>query len=358
MIVEFDVWERFFKAFRSFWLLFMALNYYKLKLINTNFTSLSLKESSLFFLLLLFLRRFNLCCNSRLMSMWNIATRWRQTQLISNLVSSWKQVLSMIHQVLAYVHLTLWCCDFCTANDNTNTSNVIKHKYKHGDAFGKFVNSVPWLILTNHWNIIISMLHSPSCNCCFCSSGLTNKHEEGRVGVGAIPADNIYVDLPSERTEATPCPALTQTSSLGSIRTTDTEAEAPWHRALLCSLSGAQFHRLPAKSDAVIAPCAADREPLSPPAPPWFLSGWLSRRQCGCGARNATLVSRRQASEKKMKCFSRYLPYLFRPPSTILSSTCHTEGRVGRRGCCQGLWVADFERVTWMFRAAALSLTL
>lgn len=102
---------------------------------------------------------------------------------------------------------------------------------------------------------------------------------------------------------------------------------------------------LPAKSDAVIAPCAVEREPRSPPAPPWFLSGWLSRRQCGCGAHNATLFTRRQASEKKMKCFSRYLPYLFRPPSTILSSTCHTEGRVGRRGCCQGLscllWACD-----------------
>lgn len=173
-----------FKAFRSFWLLFIALPYYKLKLIKTNLTSLSLKESSLFFLLLSFLRRFNLWFNSRLMSMWNIATRWRQTQLISNLVSSWKQVLSMIHQVLAYVHLTLWCCDFYTAYDNTNTSNVIKHKYKHGDTFCKFVNLVAWLILTNHWNIIISMLHSPSCNCPFYSSDLTNKHEEGGVGGG------------------------------------------------------------------------------------------------------------------------------------------------------------------------------
>ncbi|XP_063303457.1 protein kinase C delta type-like isoform X1 [Pelobates fuscus] len=28
----------------------------------------------------------------------------------------------------------------------------------------------------------------------------------------------------------------------------------------------------------------------------------------------------------KMKCFSRYLPYIFRPPNTILSSSCHTEG--------------------------------
>nr|XP_055244698.1 serine/threonine-protein phosphatase 2A 55 kDa regulatory subunit B beta isoform isoform X3 [Gorilla gorilla gorilla] len=26
-----------------------------------------------------------------------------------------------------------------------------------------------------------------------------------------------------------------------------------------------------------------------------------------------------------MKCFSRYLPYIFRPPNTILSSSCHTE---------------------------------
>ncbi|XP_064828865.1 serine/threonine-protein phosphatase 2A 55 kDa regulatory subunit B beta isoform-like isoform X2 [Oncorhynchus masou masou] len=29
-----------------------------------------------------------------------------------------------------------------------------------------------------------------------------------------------------------------------------------------------------------------------------------------------------------MKCFSRYLPYLFRPPTTIPSSTCHTEADV------------------------------
>lgn len=69
-------------------------------------------------------------------------------------------------------------------------------------------------------------------------------------------------------------------------------------------------------------------------------------------------TSRRQAPEKKMKCFSRYLPYIFRPPSTILSSTCHTEGRAGRRragggvgGCRQRLRVALLrERVTWMFR--------
>ncbi|CDQ73660.1 unnamed protein product [Oncorhynchus mykiss] len=31
-----------------------------------------------------------------------------------------------------------------------------------------------------------------------------------------------------------------------------------------------------------------------------------------------------------MKCFSRYLPYLFRPSSTILSSSCHTEACVLR----------------------------
>lgn len=93
------------------------------------------------------------------------------------------------------------------------------------------------------------------------------------------------------------------------------------------------------------------RASLPSRTPSWFLSGWLSRRQCGCGARNATLFSRRQASEKKMKCFSRYLPYLFRPPSTILSSTCHTEGKGGTPvGACHGLRVAYFERVTWMFR--------
>lgn len=38
-----------------------------------------------------------------------------------------------------------------------------------------------------------------------------------------------------------------------------------------------------------------------------------------------------------MKCFSRYLPYIFRPPNTILSSSCHTEG-TDQRGRVSG-WV-------------------
>lgn len=38
-----------------------------------------------------------------------------------------------------------------------------------------------------------------------------------------------------------------------------------------------------------------------------------------------------------MKCFSRYLPYIFRPPNTILSSSCHTEG-TDQRGSVSG-WV-------------------
>ncbi|KAK9963419.1 hypothetical protein ABG768_006606, partial [Culter alburnus] len=37
--------------------------------------------------------------------------------------------------------------------------------------------------------------------------------------------------------------------------------------------------------------------------------------------------SQRKTDERKMKCFSRYLPYLFRPPNTLLSSSCHTEGK-------------------------------
>ena len=36
-----------------------------------------------------------------------------------------------------------------------------------------------------------------------------------------------------------------------------------------------------------------------------------------------------------MKCFSRYLPYIFRPPNTILSSSCHTEG-TDQRGRMSG----------------------
>ncbi|KAI4818970.1 hypothetical protein KUCAC02_004257 [Chaenocephalus aceratus] len=53
-----------------------------------------------------------------------------------------------------------------------------------------------------------------------------------------------------------------------------------------------------------------------------------------------------------MKCFSRYLPYLFRPPSTILSSTCHTEEadkeapyRAGPLGLCSG-WQAAAQTET------------
>lgn len=37
---------------------------------------------------------------------------------------------------------------------------------------------------------------------------------------------------------------------------------------------------------------------------------------------------------RKMKCFSRYLSYIFRPATSILSCSCHTEGTgcPGRRG--------------------------
>ncbi|CAB1426321.1 unnamed protein product [Pleuronectes platessa] len=92
--------------------------------------------------------------------------------------------------------------------------------------------------------------------------------------------------------EETPCPALTHNSILRVI-----------HRLTRRSFTGACL------------PCLR------------YLSVRLAclREKCGCGARNAALFTRRQAPEKKMKCFSRYLPYLFRPPSTILSSTCHTE---------------------------------
>lgn len=38
----------------------------------------------------------------------------------------------------------------------------------------------------------------------------------------------------------------------------------------------------------------------------------------------------------KMKCFSRYLPYIFRPANTILSSSCHTEGTGPGRGAERG----------------------
>jgi len=37
-----------------------------------------------------------------------------------------------------------------------------------------------------------------------------------------------------------------------------------------------------------------------------------------------------------MKCFSRYLPYIFRPANTILSSSCHTEGTGPGRGAERG----------------------
>lgn len=42
-----------------------------------------------------------------------------------------------------------------------------------------------------------------------------------------------------------------------------------------------------------------------------------------------------------MKCFSRYLPYLFRPPSAILSSSCHAEGTRAVRGGGAGRTAPD-----------------
>ncbi|KAF3838104.1 hypothetical protein F7725_009872, partial [Dissostichus mawsoni] len=156
-----------------------------------------------------------------------------------------------------------------------------------------------------------------------------------------------YIDLPSVRTDTIPCPALTQTTRT-ELPTRKRRCADIFYRSLL----PACLRCLPAKSDAVIAPCAADGEPLPLPLPqvPLWL---LSRRQCGCGARNAALFTRQQASEKKkMKCFSRYLPYLFRPPSTILSSTCHTEEpdkeapyRAGPLGLCSG-WQAAAQTET------------
>lgn len=94
------------------------------------------------------------------------------------------------------------------------------------------------------------------------------------------PADHTYPDLPPcERTEETSCPALTQASTPGlDHRHGSGEALTPC--AVSFPRAGAQFPPTePAaclllalsaceKSDAVIAPCAADREPLSPPAPP------------------------------------------------------------------------------------------
>ena len=181
------------------------------------------------------------------------------------------------------------------------------------------------------------------CNCCFPPA----KHH-GRGG-WCLHRQTTHVMTSPQRGQRRPpvLPSLKQLHTHG-VNYRHGSGGALTRCAAVCSPGDAQFppepaalpaclRCLPAKSDAVIAPCAADGEPLSPPAPPRFLSGWLSRRQCGCGARNATLFTRRPASEEKMKCFSRYLPYLFRPPSTILSSTCHTEGRVGRRGGCQGL---------------------
>lgn len=58
-----------------------------------------------------------------------------------------------------------------------------------------------------------------------------------------------------------------------------------------------------------------------------------------------------------MKCFSRYLPYIFRPPNTILSSSCHTEG-TDQRGRVSG-WVeqsglvSDFPQVLLTLLSAA-----
>ncbi|KAK2540589.1 hypothetical protein Q9966_004312 [Columba livia] len=52
-----------------------------------------------------------------------------------------------------------------------------------------------------------------------------------------------------------------------------------------------------------------------------------------------------------MKCFSRYLPYLFRPPSAILSASCHAEGLVIQLGIAFWLRLAIWEpRGGWIWK--------
>lgn len=102
-------------------------------------------------------------------------------------------------------------------------------------------------------------------------------------------SDHAYVDLPSKRTEATPCPALTHSTSLHPL------TEPPTHErrradtvrcllpgwsavstgALLPACLPACLRCLPAKSDAVIAPCAADRASFSLSHTPLVLL-WLA----------------------------------------------------------------------------------
>lgn len=60
------------------------------------------------------------------MRLWLDATRWRQTRSIFYLVSSWKQVMSMIHQVLAYGHFALGGLEFHTVKNNTIIDSAIK----------------------------------------------------------------------------------------------------------------------------------------------------------------------------------------------------------------------------------------
>ncbi|MXQ86966.1 hypothetical protein E5288_WYG019317 [Bos mutus] len=56
-----------------------------------------------------------------------------------------------------------------------------------------------------------------------------------------------------------------------------------------------------------------------------------------------------------MKCFSRYLPYIFRPPNTILSSSCHTEGKEQFQE--KSVFSAVFSQSTdWLFSAVGVVL--
>lgn len=94
------------------------------------------------------------------------------------------------------------------------------------------------------------------------------------------PADHTQTDLPS-RAEATPCPALTPPQRRRGVNYRRGH-RAPFAPRAARSFTGACclacLRCLPAKSDAVINPCAADREPLPSlrPPPPPLVPLWLA----------------------------------------------------------------------------------
>lgn len=201
-----------------------------------------------------------------------------------------------------------------------------------------------------------------SCDCSSYSNNLTNCQKGGGGGVYTGRPHIRWPPIWKNRGDPPSCRHSNNYTHGGNCRHGSGGALT---RCAVCSPSAARLHRslppaclrcLPARSDAVIAPCAADREPLSPPAPSPPPTPHPGSSPAGCRGGSADVEPATQRSSPVGKHRRRrwnVFPVTFRTFSALRapSSPPLATPKVGwdAEGG-GGLWVAYFERVTWMFR--------